>query len=69
MDYIKRYIEPAVVSDLERKMVFIGGLRQVGKTTMALPGCRCPVLELGFRAGQRTDHSRRIPGRSRLSDS
>lgn len=30
-----RYIEKNVVSDLNRKMVFIGGPRQVGKTTLA----------------------------------
>ncbi len=33
--YIRRYIEEAVVEDLERKMVFISGPRQVGKTTLA----------------------------------
>ena len=31
-----RYLEPAVESALSRKMVFIGGPRQVGKTTLAL---------------------------------
>lgn len=31
-----RYIQPAVVEDLQKKMVFIGGPRQVGKTTVAL---------------------------------
>ena len=31
-----RYIEQAVVADLREKMVFIGGPRQVGKTTFAL---------------------------------
>ena len=30
-----RYLEKHVVSDLKRKMVFIGGPRQVGKTTLA----------------------------------
>ena len=30
-----RYIVPCVVEDLNRKMVFIGGPRQVGKTTLA----------------------------------
>ncbi len=30
-----RYIKPHVLEDLERKMVFIGGPRQVGKTTLA----------------------------------
>lgn len=32
----KRYLEPSVRSDLARKMVFVGGPRQVGKTTFAL---------------------------------
>lgn len=30
-----RYLRPAVISDLKNKMVFIGGPRQVGKTTLA----------------------------------
>ncbi len=30
-----RYLEPLVTKDLKEKMVFIGGPRQVGKTTMA----------------------------------
>ncbi len=34
-EYIKRYIESAVATDLSRKMVFIGGPRQSGKTTLA----------------------------------
>jgi predicted AAA+ superfamily ATPase len=32
----RRYLEPAVTAVLPRKMVFIGGPRQVGKTTLAL---------------------------------
>ena len=35
MNVALRYIAPQVVSDLERKMVFISGPRQVGKTTLA----------------------------------
>jgi predicted AAA+ superfamily ATPase len=31
-----RYLEPYIAADLEKKMVFIGGPRQVGKTTLAL---------------------------------
>ncbi len=30
-----RYLEPHIVNDLRRKMVFVGGPRQVGKTTLA----------------------------------
>lgn len=33
--YISRYIESAVLDDVKRKMVFIGGPRQSGKTTLA----------------------------------
>ena len=32
---VKRYLEPQVRADLTRKMVFVGGPRQVGKTTLA----------------------------------
>ena len=31
-----RYLERAVTDGLKRKMVFVGGPRQVGKTTFAL---------------------------------
>ncbi|WP_456387719.1 ATP-binding protein [Desulfolithobacter sp.] len=31
-----RYLQSAVVEDLQKKMVFVGGPRQVGKTTLAL---------------------------------
>lgn len=33
---MKRAIEPSILADLKTKMVFIGGPRQVGKTTLAL---------------------------------
>ncbi len=33
---MKRYLEDPVREDLEKKMVFVGGPRQVGKTTLAL---------------------------------
>ncbi len=33
---MERYLEPYVVEDLARKMVFVGGPRQVGKTTLSL---------------------------------
>ncbi|MBN1684409.1 MAG: AAA family ATPase [Gammaproteobacteria bacterium] len=32
---MKRYIEDAVYQDLQKKMVLIGGPRQVGKTTLS----------------------------------
>ena len=33
--YLHRRIEPRILEDLNRKMVFIGGPRQCGKTTLA----------------------------------
>ena len=42
----QRYLRPTVASDLARKMVFIGGPRQVGKTSLArslLPGPECEL--------------------------
>ncbi len=33
--YIKRYTEDQIIKDLDKKMVFIGGPRQAGKTTLA----------------------------------
>lgn len=38
--YISRYIEKPVSDDIQRKMVFIGGPRQSGKTTLAKHLCR-----------------------------
>jgi len=35
MDYIRRYLETAVETDLKKKMVFISGPRQAGKTTLS----------------------------------
>lgn len=32
---LKRYLEPMIIQDLKEKMVFLGGPRQVGKTTLA----------------------------------
>ncbi len=42
MDFALRYLADQVHRDLERKMVFLAGPRQVGKTTLArsLPGAR-----------------------------
>lgn len=44
VDYLHRYIEKNVSDDLKRKMVFVGGPRQSGKTTMAKQLCN----EAGF---------------------
>ena len=43
-DYLPRYIERHVSDDITRKMVFVGGPKQSGKTTMAKELCR----EAGF---------------------
>jgi len=32
---INRYLHPYIESDLDKRMVFLGGPRQVGKTTLA----------------------------------
>ncbi|MCD6585964.1 MAG: ATP-binding protein [Desulfobacteraceae bacterium] len=48
-DYIYRYIEKSVTQDLKRKMVFIGGPRQSGKTTLAKQLCRAEGLDPGKR--------------------
>lgn len=37
--YLHRYIEKSVTADLQKKMVFIGGPRQSGKTTLAKHLC------------------------------
>ena len=47
-DFRSRYLEPTVRKDLSDKMVFVGGPRQVGKTTFALglldePSARNPA--------------------------
>ncbi len=47
--YINRYIEKATIADLKRKMVFVGGPRQSGKTTLAKHLC----AEAGVRVEER----------------
>ncbi|MBW2602264.1 MAG: AAA family ATPase, partial [Deltaproteobacteria bacterium] len=42
-----RYITPFVLEDLKKKMAFIGGPRQVGKTTLAKA-----ILSKSFPAGR-----------------
>jgi predicted AAA+ superfamily ATPase len=49
VDYIPRYIHRQVREDVARKMVFIGGPRQTGKTTLAKRLCQ----ESGFDVKQR----------------
>jgi predicted AAA+ superfamily ATPase len=38
-EYLTRYLERVVAEDLERKMVFIAGPPQAGKTTFAMHLC------------------------------
>ena len=47
--YIPRYIEKPVSGDLQRKMVFIGGPRQSGKTTLAKYLCEQEGFDLQKR--------------------
>jgi predicted AAA+ superfamily ATPase len=49
VDYLPRYIERDVTDDLKRKMVFVGGPRQSGKTTLAKRLCD----EAGFATEKR----------------
>lgn len=48
-EYIGRYIEKSVCSDLPRKMVFIGGPRQAGKTTLAKHLCQAAGCDVDAR--------------------
>jgi predicted AAA+ superfamily ATPase len=45
MDNRSRYLEPTLQKFLEKKMVFVGGPRQVGKTTMCLKFLDPPSLQ------------------------
>jgi predicted AAA+ superfamily ATPase len=47
--YLHRYIEKPVIDDLSRKMVFIGGPRQAGKTTLAKHLCKSAGYDLKQR--------------------
>lgn len=49
VEYISRYIERSVKKDLRRKMVFIGGPRQAGKTTLAKYLCQQAGCDLQSR--------------------
>jgi predicted AAA+ superfamily ATPase len=51
----KRYLEPQVVADLQKKMVFVAGPRQVGKTTLArsLPDATSGYLSWDVAADRR----------------
>jgi len=48
-NYISRYIESPVTDDLSRKMVFIGGPRQSGKTTLSKHLCQLAGCDISNR--------------------
>jgi predicted AAA+ superfamily ATPase len=48
-EYLSRYIESSVKRDLKRKMVFVGGPRQAGKTTLAKHLCQQAGSDLQSR--------------------
>ncbi len=45
MSNLVRYLQKYVTSDLQKKMVLIGGPRQVGKTTFAISLLKPPTIE------------------------
>ena len=57
MDYTPRYLAEQVSRDLERKMVFVAGPRQVGKTTLAR---RPPGARQGYLNGDAEEDRERI---------
>jgi predicted AAA+ superfamily ATPase len=54
---IERYLTPQVKKDLSRKMVFVGGARQVGKTTLARSLLKS---EKGYLSWDIPEHRERI---------
>ena len=46
--YLKRYLEKNIEKDLKRKMVFIGGPRQAGKTTLAKHICQLDKMRARY---------------------
>ena len=57
MAEISRYLAHQVLADLERKMVFVAGPRQVGKTTL---GLSLPGAARGYLNWDITTHRHRI---------
>jgi len=62
MSFRKRYLQTAIEKDLDKKMVFLSGARQTGKTTFAesLPlfFLECKISEKDAGKGLRYIHSR-----------
>ena len=65
MTSIQRYLTEQVVSDLARKMLFVAGPRQVGKTTLAK---HLPDAQNGYLNWDIDEHRSRILARN-LPDS
>lgn len=63
MKTARRYLSEQVLQDLERKMVFVAGPRQVGKTTLALglPGAREAYLNWDVPEHRERILSRELP--------
>ena len=63
MDTFPRYLSPQVRADLQRKMVFVAGPRQVGKTTLAqsLPGASAGYLNWDAGADRERILRRELP--------
>ena len=61
MSAAARYLAPQVRRDLERKMVFVSGPRQVGKTTLArsVPGAARGYLSWDVEADREIDRGLR----------
>jgi predicted AAA+ superfamily ATPase len=57
MAHQERYLYTQILSDLERKMVFVAGPRQVGKTTL---GLSLPGAEQGYLNWDIPEHRERI---------
>src|SRR5262245_6508298 len=63
MSWQRRYLLPQVRADLARKMVFVAGPRQVGKTTLALS---LPGATAGYLTWDIAEHRERILKRELL---
>jgi predicted AAA+ superfamily ATPase len=65
---MERYLEPQVRKDLKRKMVFLGGPRQVGKTTLAahVAGKRAGYLNWDVDEHREAILTRKLPSTSLL---
>jgi len=65
MPLARRYLHDQVLADLERKMVFVAGPRQVGKTTLALqlPGGRAGYLNWDVAEHRERILRRELPAR------